>query len=58
MKCKIRQRRIGLLVKKPKNNKTLYKIVREKSLFIMQVRNGVYSYLLDIFVAQKEFFRK
>ena len=47
---KIRQRRVGLLVKKYKNYKNLYKIVKEKSMFIMNVRNGVYFYFLDIFV--------
>ena len=48
---------MGQLVKTYKNNKNLYEIVKEKSMSIMNVRNGVYSYLLDIFVAQKEFCR-
>ena len=53
----IRQRRMGLLVKKYNNYKNLYKIVKEKSMFIMNVRNGVYFYFLDIFVAENEFVR-
>ena len=48
---------MGLLVKKPKNDKNLYKIVKEKSMFIMNARNGVYFYFLDILVAQKNFLK-
>ena len=44
---------MGLLVKKYKNYKNLYKIVKEKSIFIMNVRNGVYFYFLDILWTKK-----